>query len=110
LRAERSNLYTEDVRIYGGCTYILTNKQNTVLYVGVTENLIKRVAQHREKLILGFTAKYNAHTLVWYEQYDRIEEAILREKQLKGGSRKKKIDLINHMNPAWKDLYEDIID
>jgi len=89
--------------------YILTNKNNSVLYTGVTNNLVRRVFEHKEKLIDGFTKKYNCSKLVWYEQYLDAESAISREKQIKGGSRKKKEDLINKMNPQWKDLYEIIV-
>lgn len=86
--------------------YILTNFTNSVLYTGVTNNLIKRVYEHKSKLTPGFTSTYNVSKLVYYEVGQDINEAIKREKQLKGGSRKKKIDLINSMNPDWKDLYE----
>lgn len=93
----------------GGYTYLLTNASNTVLYVGVTNNLVTRVYQHKNNIVEGFTAKYHVHKLVWYESHERIEDAILREKQLKAGSRKKKIELIERMNPKWKDLYEDLL-
>ncbi len=89
---------------YGGYVYILTNNRHTVLYIGVTANLAKRLYQHKNQLIPGFTAKYKTHKLVYYEQYDRIEDAICREKQLKGKTRKKKIDLIISMNADWNDL------
>ena len=88
--------------------YILTNKHNKVLYTGVTNNLQRRVYEHREKLIEGFTKKYNVDKLVYYEETESIEAAILREKQIKGGSRQKKLDLIEGMNPGWRDLYEDL--
>ena len=88
--------------------YIMTNKNNTVLYTGVTNNLIRRVYEHKEKLIEGFTKKYNCSKLVWYEIYNDSYNAIAREKQIKAGSRKKKIDLIKSMNPEWKDLYDEI--
>ena len=88
--------------------YILTNKRNTVLYTGVTNDLQRRVYEHREKLISGFTKKYKVYKLVYYEETESIEAAILREKQIKGGSRQKKIDLIVRMNPQWRDLYEEI--
>ena len=88
--------------------YILTNKHNTVLYTGVTNNLKRRVYEHREKLVSGFTKKYNVYKLVFYEITNSIEVAIQREKQIKGGSRQKKIDLINGMNPGWMDLYEEL--
>ena len=88
-------------------TYILTNKHHTVLYTGVTSNLKQRVEQHKRKAYpKSFTARYNVDTLVWFEQFFDIGEAIAREKQLKAGSRQKKMDLINAMNPEWKDLYE----
>lgn len=89
--------------------YILTNKNNTVLYTGVTNNLVRRVFEHKEKLIEGFTKKYNCTNLVWYEPHVDSLNAIAREKQIKGGSRKKKEQLINLMNPKWKDLYEEIV-
>ncbi len=86
--------------------YIMTNKKNTVLYTGVTNNLRRRVYEHKEKLIKGFTKKYNITKLVYCEVFDRIGDAIIREKQNKGGSRQKKIDLINSINKDWQDLYE----
>jgi putative endonuclease len=86
--------------------YIMANKHNTVLYTGITSDLKKRVYEHREKLVSGFTKKYNISKLVYYEMYQDPENAILREKQLKAGSRQKKIDLINTMNKEWMDLYE----
>ena len=88
--------------------YILTNKVNTVLYVGVTNNLQKRVWEHKEKLAAGFTKKYNINKLVYYEVFDNIENAILREKQIKAGSRQKKLELINNLNTEWKDLYDEM--
>jgi putative endonuclease len=88
--------------------YILTNKRNNVLYTGVTNDLQRRVYEHREKLVPGFTKKYNVYKLVYYEMTESIEAAIKREKQIKGGSRRKKIDMIQGMNPQWRDLYEDI--
>lgn len=97
------------MKIFGGYVYILTNKTNRVLYCGVTDNLARRASEHKQRLAPGFTAKYHVHKLVWYEHHERIENAITREKQLKGGSRKKKIDLINAMNPTWVDLYESIL-
>jgi putative endonuclease len=86
--------------------YITTNRENTVLYTGVTNNLRRRGYEHKEKLVKGFTKKYNITKLVYCEVFDRIEDAIMREKQIKGGSRQKKIDLINSMNKDWRDLYE----
>lgn len=84
--------------------YILTNKLNSVLYTGVTGDLEKRAHEHKLKLIEGFTKKYNIDKLVYYEVFDDIDNAIAREKQIKAGSRQKKMDLIVSMNPAWKDL------
>ena len=78
--------------------YIMTNNGNTVLYVGVTNDLIRRVYEHKEKLANGFTRKYNVVKLVYYEILEDIENAILREKQIKAGSRQKKVQLINSMN------------
>lgn len=90
-------------------TYIATNKNNTVLYTGVTNNLVRRMEEHKRKAYpKSFTARYNIEKLVWYENYTDIGEAIAREKQLKAGSRKKKIQLIVELNPEWKDLYDDI--
>ncbi|MBR5940723.1 MAG: GIY-YIG nuclease family protein [Neisseriaceae bacterium] len=89
--------------------YIMTNASNEVFYIGVTANIIRRVYEHRNKLIDGFTKRYNLTKLVYYEMFDDITNAITREKQLKGGSRKKKIELIKAFNPKWEDLYEKII-
>jgi putative endonuclease len=91
-----------------GYVYIMTNKNNTVLYTGVTSDLQKRVWQHREELVEGFTKRYNVVKLVYYERCPNMLSAIAREKQLKGGSRQKKVDLINGLNPEWRDLYEDL--
>ncbi|MCJ7448923.1 MAG: GIY-YIG nuclease family protein [Bacteroidales bacterium] len=88
-----------------GSVYILTNHNNSVLYTGVTSNLKERVIQHKLKMHSGsFSARYNISKLVYYEGFEAISEAIKREKQIKGGSRKKKIDLICKMNPDWMDL------
>ena len=89
--------------------YILANKPNGTLYVGVTSDLIRRVYEHKQGLVPGFTKKYACKMLVYFEDYDNIILAIEREKQLKGGSRKKKISLIQSVNPNWNDLYDDII-
>jgi len=86
--------------------YILSNKRNGTLYVGVTSNLVKRIFEHKEKVVNGFSAKYNLDLLVYYEEWWCIEEAIQREKQLKAGNRKKKLSLIESINPDWKDLSE----
>ena len=92
-----------------GYTYILFNKRNGTLYIGVTSNLVKRVYEHKNKLVDGFTKKYNIDKLGYYEIFDDIEEAIIREKKLKGASRKKKLELIEINNPEWLDLYDEII-
>ena len=93
-----------------GYIYIITNQNNTTLYVGVTSDLITRISQHKNKIhTKSFSYKYNLEKLVYYEIFDEIEEAIFREKQLKAGSRKKKIDLIESINCDWDDLYDDIM-
>lgn len=88
--------------------YFVANKHNNVLYVGVTSNLIRRIYEHKHKLVKGFTQKYNVDRLVYYEGFGSIMMAIEREKQIKGLSRKKKNDLINVFNHEWKDLYQSI--
>ena len=92
-----------------GYVYILTNVHNKVLYTGVTSDLIKRVYEHKNKMIDGFTKKYNVYKLVHFEVSDDMMTAIEREKQIKGWLRKKKIALIEENNPEWKDLYEEIV-
>jgi len=87
----------------------MTNKSNTILYTGVTNNLTSRGWQHKQKLVDGFTKRYNLTKLVYYETFSNPYDAIQREKQIKGGSRKKKIDLINSINPNWEDLYNKIL-
>lgn len=89
--------------------YLMTNPGNRVIYTGVTSNLIQRVFQHKNKMVEGFTAKYNVIKLVYFEAFDDVNEAIKREKQLKAGSRKRKPDLILANNPLWEDLYERIL-
>ena len=86
--------------------YILANKRNGTLYVGITNNLIRRISEHKSKLIKGFTSKYNVNKLVYCEVYDDSYNAINREKQIKGGSRNKKIELIEKDNKNWDDLYD----
>ncbi|MFC1911101.1 GIY-YIG nuclease family protein [Chloroflexota bacterium] len=88
--------------------HIMTNKRNNVLYVGVTSDLVRRVYDHREKLADGFTKKYNIVKLVYYEVLEDIENAILREKQIKAGPRRKKVRLVNDMNSEWRDLYKEL--
>lgn len=89
--------------------YIVASKKNGTLYVGVTSDLVKRVYEHKESVIEGFTKKYGCKILVFYELHETMISAISREKQIKGGSRKKKLILIETVNPDWRDLYEDII-
>lgn len=89
--------------------YIATNPQNNVLYTGVTNNLIRRIWEHKRKLVSGFTEKYNINKLVFYEVYEDINQAITREKQIKAGSREKKLKLIELINPGFEDLYSSII-
>ena len=91
--------------MYTYYVYILTNKTNTVLYTGVTNDIDRRIQEHRLPENHGFTARYKVHKLVYYEEFNDIEEAIMREKQIKGGSRQKKIDLINELNPKWEELF-----
>ncbi|OGD17289.1 hypothetical protein A2V47_01075 [Candidatus Atribacteria bacterium RBG_19FT_COMBO_35_14] len=85
--------------------YILANKRNGTLYIGVTSNLVKRACEHKNNIIEGFTKKYNIHKLVYYENTNDVESAIRREKQLKKWNRKWKINLIKNSNPEWIDLY-----
>ncbi|MBN4057937.1 GIY-YIG nuclease family protein [Olleya sp. AH-315-K02] len=84
--------------------YFMTNKNNSVIYIGVSANLLKRVYQHKTKTLKGFTTKYNCDKLVYFEEFSDINQAITREKQLKSGNRKRKEDLINSINPEWNDL------
>ena len=93
-------------RIY--CVYITANERRTVLYTGISSALKQRVWQHKQKLFEGFTARTNATRLVYFETATNPLAAIAREKQIKAGSRKKKIELIERLNPEWRDLYDDI--
>ena len=88
--------------------YILASKRNGTLYVGFTTNLIKRIWEHKNNIVKGFTEKYQIHSLVYYEQFEDKDEALKREKLLKKWHRKWKLDLIEKENPTWKDLYEEI--
>jgi len=94
----------------GGFIYILTSKSYRVLYTGVTNDLVKRTYQHKHGLIDGFTKKYNVNKLVYYEVFEDIINAISREKQIKSWPRRRKLELINAMNPEWRDLSEDFFD
>lgn len=102
------SLFSSMLSIKGGFVYILTNSNHTVLYTGITGDLQLRIRQHREKSLPGFSSRYNCTKLVYYSGFPFISEAIAEEKRLKAGSRKNKIELINSMNPRWKDLWEDI--
>ncbi len=90
------------------CIYILTNRHNTILYTGVTNDLKRRAYEHQMKLVKGFTNRYNIDKLFYFEVCDQIESAIAREKQIKAGSRAKKIALIERINPGWRDLSGEI--
>ncbi|MEA1917043.1 MAG: GIY-YIG nuclease family protein [Campylobacterota bacterium] len=90
-------------------TYIMTNKKDGTLYIGVTSDIIRRVYEHKSGFVDGFTKKYNLKMLVYYEIFDDISEAILREKYLKGKKRSYKLELINNFNQKWDDLYERLI-
>jgi putative endonuclease len=87
----------------------MSSKKNGTLYIGVTGDLIKRIYEHKQNLVDGFTQEYNVHTLVYYECHNEVEEAILRERQMKKWNRKWKIRLIEEKNPEWKDLYDEIL-
>ena len=89
--------------------YILASERNGTLYIGVTNDLIRRVYEHKNNLIVGFTSKYSVHKLVYYEQFDNTEYAIQREKRLKKWKRKWKLELIEKANPNWNDLYLDLV-
>ncbi len=93
---------------YNFYVYILTNKAKTVLYIGVTNNLVRRIYEHKNKLIPGFTKKYNVELLIYFEHFENINDAIKREKQLKKWNRKWKEELIIKENPEWDDLYNEI--
>jgi putative endonuclease len=97
--------------IRGGAVYIITNKNKTTLYTGVTSDLKRRILEHKQHIHKGsFSDRYNLEYLVYYETFPFIDEAIAREKQLKAGNRKRKEELINSMNPEWKDLFDEIKD
>ena len=91
------------------CVYILASRRNGTLYVGVTSDLVKRVWEHRNDVIPGFTLRYGVHTLVWFEQHETMESAISREKAIKEWKRRWKLELIEQMNPNWRDLYQGIV-
>lgn len=90
------------------CVYLLASRRNGVLYVGVTSNLPRRIWQHRNDVVAGFTSRYRVHNLVWFEQHETMESAILREKAIKGWQQHWKRELIEATNPYWRDLYPEI--
>ncbi len=91
------------------CVYILANKKNGTLYIGVTSNIVQRIYQHKHKMVEGFTEKYGVNLLVYYEQHATMETAILKEKQMKEWQRQWKINLIERENPQWLDLYDSLV-
>jgi predicted GIY-YIG superfamily endonuclease len=107
--APRNDGINREKRMKQPCVYIVASKRHGTLYTGVTANLPRRAFEHREGLMKGFSAKYGCKILVWYELHETMIEAITREKQIKAGSRTKKIALIEGLNPGWKDLYESLI-
>ena len=96
-------------RDYDFWVYIVTNRNHSVLYLGVTNSLSRRAWEHREGIGANFPAAYRCHKLIYYEHYTSVDEAIAREKQIKKWSRAKKVGLINHMNPSWLDLTSDVL-
>jgi putative endonuclease len=91
------------------CVYILASRRNGTLYVGVTSDLVKRVWEHKNDMVKGFTQRYGVHTLVWYEPHETMISAISREKAIKGWKRRWKLELIERSNPEWRDLYADLL-
>jgi putative endonuclease len=91
------------------CVYILASERNGTLYTGVTSNLPKRIWEHKNNVVEGFTNKYGVHILVWYEVHEAMDSAILREKRIKKWNREWKIRMIEKVNPHWRDLYPDIL-
>ena len=91
------------------CVYLLASRRNGTLYTGVTSDLVKRVWEHKQHFVEGFTKKYDVTTLVWYEMHETMESAIQREKAIKNWKRVWKINVIEAMNPQWQDLYDDLL-
>ena len=91
------------------CVYILASSRNGTLYTGVTSDMVKRIWEHKNDAVEGFTRRYGVHMLVWFEQHATMESAINREKAIKGWKRAWKMELIEKMNPEWRDLYPDIV-
>ena len=105
----KKNIQVEYMHSRQPTVYIMASKRNGTLYVGVTSDLIRRVYQHKQEETPGFTKQYQCKHLVYYEQHEDMYSAIVREKQIKGGSREKKLALIESMNPFWQDLYETLL-
>jgi putative endonuclease len=91
------------------CVYILASERNGTLYIGVTSNLLKRIWEHKNDAVAGFTERYGVHALVWFEQHENMESAIIREKPIKKWNREWKLRLIEETNPQWRDLYPEIV-
>ena len=91
------------------CVYILASKRNGTLYIGVTSDLVRRVWEHRNDLVAGFSQRYRTHLLVWFERHETMESAIVRERRLKEWKRAWKLELIEEENPVWRDLYREIL-
>jgi putative endonuclease len=91
------------------CVYIVASKRNGTIYTGVTSDLARRAFEHREGLVRGFSSRYGCKILIWYELHETMVDAITREKQIKAGSRARKLALIEELNPGWKDLYDTLI-
>jgi putative endonuclease len=91
------------------CVYLLASKQNGTLYAGVTSNFVKRIWEHKQHIVAGFTAKYSVDRLVWYETHETMVSAILREKAIKNWKRSWKIKVVEALNPEWRDLYDDLV-
>ena len=91
------------------CVYMLASRRNGTLYVGVTSDLVKRIGQHQNDLVEGFTKRYVVHDLVWFELHDEMQAAIKREKNIKAWQRAWKIEMIEQANPEWRDLYQDLL-
>ncbi len=90
------------------CVYILASKRNGTLYTGVTSNLVKRIWEHKNNVVEGFTQKYSIHTLVWYEMHETMDTAIQREKNIKNWKRAWKLKMVEEMNPQWRDSYPEL--
>ncbi len=91
------------------CVYILASKRNGTFYLGVTSNLVQRIWQHKNDFVEGFTKRYGVHTLVWFEPHESMESAIAREKAIKEWNRVWKLELIEKVNPTWRDFYDEIV-